>query len=187
MSSIREGWPCAVHWIRCEGMNAPSKTLAMKLLEGKKVAYEVLVYPSTLRDAAEIAALKGIPPAQVFKTLVVQPPEGAVKAKPLLVLLPADRQLDLKQLAQAVGVKKLKMATHAEAEALTSLQVGGISPLALLHKGFAIYLDETAKQHSHVYVSAGQKGLNLKVATADLVKVTGARWVRAAAAPGDQA
>lgn len=160
-------------------MSAPAKTVVMKLLEGKKVMYEVLVYPSNLRDAAEIAALKGIPAAQVFKTLVVQPPEGAAKAKPLLVMIPADRQLDLKKVAQAIGAKKLKMATHAEAEALTGLQVGGISPLALLNKGFAIYLDEAARQYSHIYISAAQRGLNVRLAVSDLLRLTAARWVDA--------
>ena len=156
------------------------KTLAMKFLEGKKVAYEVIEYPNTMRDAAEIAALKGLPPGQVFKTLVVQPSSGDPKAKPMLVMLPADRQLDLKKLAKVVGAKKLKMATHAEAEAMTGLQVGGISPLVLVNKGFTIYLDEAAREHVHIYISAAQKGLNVKVAVKDLMKITSARWVNAA-------
>lgn len=155
------------------------KTLAMKVLEGKQVPYEVLTYPDTMRDAAEIAALKGISPGQVCKTLVVQPSVGDPRAKPMLVLVPANRHLDLKKLAKEVGAKKLKMATHAEAEALTGLQVGGISPLVLVNKGFAIYLDLGARLYSHIYVSAAQKGLNLKVAVEDLLKVTGARWVDA--------
>ncbi|MCB8922153.1 MAG: aminoacyl-tRNA deacylase [Ardenticatenaceae bacterium] len=154
-----------------------NKTLAMKFLEGKKVPYEVIEYPNTMRDAAEIAELKGIPPGQVFKTLVVQPLVGVPKAKPMLVMISADRQLDLKKLAKAVGAKKLKMATHAEAEALTGLQVGGISPLVLVNKGFTIYLDVVARAYSHIYISAAQKGLNVKVAVKDLLKVTAARWI----------
>ncbi|MEZ4643745.1 MAG: YbaK/EbsC family protein [Chloroflexota bacterium] len=152
------------------------KTLAMKFLDGKKVAYEVLEYPNTMRDAAEIAAYKGIPAAQVFKTLVVQPPAGDARAKPMLVMIPANRQLDLKKLALAIGAKKLKMATHAEAEQMTGLQVGGISPLVLVNKGFAIYLDETARTHSDIYISAAQRGLNVKVPVKELVKIVGARW-----------
>ncbi|MCA9969903.1 MAG: hypothetical protein KC425_06795 [Anaerolineales bacterium] len=157
------------------------KTLAMKFLDGKKVPYAVVAYPNTMRDAAEIAVLLGIPPGQMFKTLVVQAPEGVPRAKPMLVLVPADRQLDLKLLAKATGAKKLKLATHAEAEALTGLQVGGISPLVLVNKGFQIYVDESARDFEQVYVSAAQKGLNLKVPVAALLKVTGARWVRVAA------
>jgi Cys-tRNA(Pro)/Cys-tRNA(Cys) deacylase len=149
------------------------KTLAMKVLEGKKVAYEAVVYPDTERDAVQVAQALGVSPSQVFKTLVVTRPSG----KPLLVMLPADRQLDLKQLAKAVGEKKLKMATHSEAEELTGLQVGGISALALLHRPFAIYLDTAARDYEHIYISAGKRGINLKVGVKDLVKVTGARWV----------
>lgn len=157
------------------------KTLAMKFLEGQKVPYEVLAYPDTLRDAVEIAALKGVSPAQMFKTLVVKAPAGDPKTKPMLVLVPADRQLNLKKLAKAVGAKKLKIATHAEAEKMTGLQVGGISPLVLVNKGFHIYLDGSAREHSHVYVSAAQKGLNLKLAVPDLVRVTKGRWADVAA------
>ncbi len=83
--------------------------------------------------------------------------------------------LNLKKLAKAMGVKKLKMATHAEAECLTGLQVGGISPLALLNKGFVMVLDVSAENHSHVFVSAGQKGINLRVPVADLLRITRAR------------
>ncbi|MEW5989081.1 MAG: aminoacyl-tRNA deacylase, partial [Chloroflexota bacterium] len=154
-------------------MSTLLKTLAMKVLEGKKIPYEVLAYPDQLRDAEAIAATLGLPAGQLFKTLVVARPP----AKPLLAMVPADRQLNLKKLAAATGDKKLKMATHREAEELTGLRVGGISALALLNKGFVILLDQSAQTHEHLYVSAGQPGLDLKVATAALVKVTNARLV----------
>jgi Cys-tRNA(Pro)/Cys-tRNA(Cys) deacylase len=152
------------------------KTLAMKLLEGKKVTYEVLEYSTSFRDAQEVAAALDIPAGQVFKTLVVLRPSPA---KPMLVMVPADRQLDLKKLAKAVKAKKLKMATYHEAERLTGLQVGGISALALLNRGFAIFLDESAKALDHVIISAGQRGLQIKLAVSDLVTVTKARFVDA--------
>lgn len=147
------------------------KTLAMKLLDKQQVPYEVVVYPPTERDAVKLAALFGVPPAQVFKSLVV----AHRPKKPLLVMVPADRQLDLKKLAAVVGVKKLKMATHAEAEAWTGLQVGGISPLALLNKGFRMIIDDSAEQHDQIYISAGLKGINLRVPVADLLRITRAR------------
>jgi len=152
------------------------KTLAMRLLEGKKVPYEVITYPNTERDATAVAHHLGVPPAQVFKTLVVIRERG----KPILVMIPADRQLDLKLLAKELNEKKLQMATHQEAEKLTRLQVGGISPLALLNRGFQITIDAAAREHEAIYVSAGEKGINLKVGVADLLRVTGARIVRAA-------
>ena len=154
------------------------KTIAIKLLEGKKVKHEVFSYPDHMRDAEEIAVELGIPAGQVFKTLVVLPPGTAGRAaKPLLVMLPADRQLSLKKLARSVDAKKLQMATHTEAEKMTGLQVGGISALALLNRGFAVYLDESARNYEQIFVSAGQRGLDIKLAVADLVKVTGARFV----------
>lgn len=152
------------------------KTLAMKLLEGKKVAYQVISYPDEMRDAEAIAAEMGVPPGQVFKTLVVLPPGTTGKAaKPLLMMIPAHRQLDLKKVAKEVGVKKVKMASHAEAEAMTGLQVGGISALALLNKGFVIYLDASANDWAEIFVSAGQRGLDIGLKVSDLIKVTRAR------------
>lgn len=149
------------------------KTLVMKLLEGKGVAYEAIDFPASMRDAEAIAAHLGVPAGQLFKTLVVTRPRG----KPLLVMVPAHRQLDLKRLAKVIGEKKLKMASHIEAEKLTGLQVGGISALALINRGFAIYLDASARDYEEIFISAGEKGRDVKVAVGELVRVTGARVV----------
>lgn len=154
------------------------KTQAMRLLEGKGVPYEAVTYPSDERDATMVAEHVGASPAQVYKTLVVVRQRG----KPFLVMVPADRQLDLKKMAQAVGEKKLQMAGHEEAERLTRLEVGGISPLMLLNRGFEVVLDESARQHEQIYVSAGQKGINLKVPVDGLTSVTGARTLDVAQA-----
>ena len=145
----------------------------MKLLEGRKVPYDVVTYPESERDAEVIAGIVGAPPAQLFKTLVVAR-EGK---KPLLVMIPADRQLDLKKLAQVTGDRKLHMASQAQAEALTGLQVGGISPLALLNKGFAILIDVSVAAQTHIYLSAGKRGVNLKVPVAALLQIIQARQV----------
>ena len=149
----------------------------MKLLEGRKIKYEAVTYDTITRDAVEIAAMFGVPAAQVFKTLVVPAPAKQPTLKPMLVMIPADAQLDLKKLAKVVGAKKLAMATHAQAEKMTRLKVGGISPLALLNKGFAITIDESAQAQSEIFISAGVRGINLKVGVDDLVRVTKARWV----------
>lgn len=149
----------------------------MKVLEGKKITYAVESYPADMRDAAAIAAKLTVSPAQVYKTLVALRP---LPGKPMLVLVAADQQLDLKKLAKAVGEKKVRMATHAEAENLTGLQVGGISPLALLNKGFAIFMDASAQSQRYIFVSAGQRGLQIKIAVGDLIKVTHARYIEAA-------
>jgi len=156
------------------------KTNAMKLLEGKNVPYESYTYPASLRDAQEVAAALDQPASQVFKTLVVPRPKPG---KPMLVMIPADRQLDLKKLARAVKQKKLKMATQREAEQLTGLQVGGISALALLNRGFDIYLDDSALAFEQIIISAGQRGLQIKLAVPDLVKLCQARIVAATQQP----
>jgi Cys-tRNA(Pro)/Cys-tRNA(Cys) deacylase len=149
------------------------KTLAMRLLDGKKVTYQVHEYSAEERDAEIVALEIGVPASQVFKTLVVTRP----LQKPMLVMIPADRQLDLKKLAKAVGEKKVKMAGHSEAELLTGLQVGGISALALTNKGFAVFLDKSAESFDQIYVSAGQRGLDIQLTVKDLVKITRARLV----------
>jgi Cys-tRNA(Pro)/Cys-tRNA(Cys) deacylase len=151
------------------------KTNAMRLLEGKRVVYTALrwTYAVDQHAAGDVAEQLGLPPAQVFKTLVVLSP--APKARPLLVIVGGDREVDLKKLAAAAAEKKLAMATQREAETLTGLQVGGISALALLNRGFRIYLDAAAEDWETLVVSAGQRGVSVQLGVADLVKVTGAR------------
>jgi len=152
------------------------KTLAMKLLEGRKVKFEIFEYPETERDAEKIAVYLAVSAAEVYKTLVVTRSKG----KPILFMLAAERRLNLKKLAKGLGEKKLALATHADAEKMTGLKVGGISPLALLNKGFAIYIDGAAKECKRVLVSSGKKGINLGVPVGDLVKITGAKYIDAA-------
>jgi Cys-tRNA(Pro)/Cys-tRNA(Cys) deacylase len=152
-----------------------AKLNSMRLLEAHGVPYEIFTFPPDQHSALEVAEAAGAPAEQVYKTLVVQRERG----KPLLVMVAADRQLDLKRLASAVGEKKLRMASHSDAERLTGLQVGGISPLALLNRGFDIVLDQRATGQDRIYLSAGQRGLNLILAVDDLLRVTGAPLVEA--------
>ena len=151
------------------------KTNSMRLLESRNAPYTVHEFSTDFHSADEVARLIDRPEAMVYKTLVVL--RG--KSKPLLVMIASNRELDLKLLAQSMREKKLKMATHAEAESLTGLQVGGISALCLLNKGFDAYIDEPARALDEIVVSAGQRGLNLQLKTDDLVRITRARWVRA--------
>lgn len=153
------------------------KTNAMRALEQRKIAYEPVVYGDveTFHTATEVAEMLGQPVEAVYKTLVVLRDKG----KPLLVMIAADREVDLRLLAKEIGEKKLQMATLKEAEKLTGLQVGGISALALLNKGFDALLDAPALQQTSLYVSAGRRGMQLKLAVSDLLKVTGARVVHA--------
>jgi Cys-tRNA(Pro)/Cys-tRNA(Cys) deacylase len=152
-----------------------AKTIAMRALDAKNIPYEVFTYDTTVRDATLVADEIGVPHQQVFKTLVVVRETG----KPLLVMLPADRQLNLKRFARQISEKKVKMAGHNQAEELTGLQVGGISTLALLNRGFGVYLDDSAKSFDQIVISGGKKGLQVKLAVRDLIVITQARLINA--------
>jgi Cys-tRNA(Pro)/Cys-tRNA(Cys) deacylase len=154
------------------------KLNSMRLLEQQGVSYDVMSFPDTVHSATGVAEHFGLSPAQVYKTLVVMLPTH----KPALVLVAGHRDLDLKQLAQVLGEKRLRMATHKEAEACTGLKVGGISALALQHRHFPVYIDHQAQDLDTILVSAGQRGLNLRLAVADLARVTGATFVAATGA-----
>ena len=156
----------------------PAKPLAVRMLEQRKIPHEVFAFDDTIRSAAEVAGATGIPPGAVFKTLVVEhdPPRG----KPYLVMMPADSEVDLKRLAAVIGVKKLRMASHRDAERHTGLKVGGISALALTGKGFTVYLDESARSLDRVLVSGGQRGVDVGLAPSHLVALSGATFVDAA-------
>jgi len=160
----------------------PSKTNAMRTLDQRKVPYSVFTFSPDIHSADGVAAALGIPAATVYKTLVVLRPAG----RPLLVIVPGDRELDLRLLARSLVEKSLSMAGHREAEALTGLQVGGISALALLGKGFDVCIDRAALSLDlgQIVVSAGARGLNLRLRVSDLVAVTGARTVEATAGAG---
>ena len=142
------------------------KLNAIRLLEARKIPHRVLHYDSQIRDAQLVAAAVGCPAEMTFKTLVAL---SAASGKPILALLPANTTLNLKRLAKALGEKKVALAPHADAERLTGLQVGGISPLALMHKRWRICLDRRALAHSQIVISAGQRGLQVQMPTRDLI------------------
>jgi Cys-tRNA(Pro)/Cys-tRNA(Cys) deacylase len=148
-----------------------AKLNSMRLLEQFKVPYEALPYPDTIKDAEEVAEALGLPYYMVYKTLVVQPDENKPGSKPMLAMLASDRKLDLKKMAVAAGLKKVHMAAHKDAEALTGLKVGGISGLMLRDKNWPIFLDQPATELEHIVFSAGQRGTQLRVPVAPLVTI----------------
>ncbi len=153
----------------------PFRNNVTRLLDTRKVPYELFELPPEKHSAEETAALLGVKPEIVYKTLVVL--REAKGKKPLLVMAPGGSEIDLKALAASLGEKKLRLATQREAEALTGLQVGGISALALLNRGFEICLDRSATNLPAIHLSAGQRGANLKLSVADLQRLTHARQV----------
>ena len=158
----------------------PVRNNVTRLLDQRKVWYEPVEYDaSAFHSAGEVAVKLGVPEGQVFKTIVVLREERG--KRPLLVIVPADREVDLKRLAAGIGEKKLRVAPQREAEDLTKLQVGGISALALINKGFDVVLDRAAEGYAEagIYVSAGQRGLNVRIKPRDLVTLTGARTLEA--------
>ncbi len=143
-----------------------------RLLDAQGVKYTVFELPAEKLGALETAELLGVSAGVVFKTIVVTRDKPK---KPLLVVLPGTATVDLKLLAAALGEKKVYLPTEREAEELTGLQAGGISPLALINKGFQVVVDESAQSHSEIHVSGGQRGLNIRLAVAALLKLTHAR------------
>jgi Cys-tRNA(Pro)/Cys-tRNA(Cys) deacylase len=156
-------------------MAKSDKTQSMRVLEGLGIPYEVIEFPEDIHDATEVAIYANVPPDHVYKTLVVEAADPG--SKPMLFMIASNSQLDLKKVAKAVGVKKAHMARHADAERMTGLKVGGISALALLNKGFDIYIDEWIEVLDFVLVSAGQRGINLRMAAEDLLRATSAQIV----------
>lgn len=147
-------------------------TNVTRMLDARKIPYTAFELPKEKLGASEAAQYLGVPPELVYKTIVVTR-EG--KGKPILAVVPGPSEVDLKALAKALGEKKVSLPTQREAEVLTGLQAGGISPLALLQRGFQTVIDETAQQHAEIYISGGQRGLDIRLPVEALVSLTGAR------------
>jgi Cys-tRNA(Pro)/Cys-tRNA(Cys) deacylase len=153
----------------------PIRNNVTRLLDARRIEYQAVELPPDKHSAEETAALLGVPDSHVFKTLVVL--RESPGKKPLLVMAPAGQDVSLKALAASVGEKKLKMASQREAEALTGLETGGISALALLNRPFDICLDRSALELPYVHISAGQRGANIRLGVDDLRTLTRARLV----------
>jgi Cys-tRNA(Pro)/Cys-tRNA(Cys) deacylase len=153
-------------------VNAVATNNITRLLDAKQIPYVVFELPIEKLGAQETARLLNVPLEQVFKTIVVKR-EG--KGKPILAVVPGSTEVDLKYLAKALDEKKLHLPTEREAEQLTGLQSGGISPLALLNKGFQVVLDSSAGEFREIHISGGRRGLNIRLPVDALVKLTNAR------------
>ena len=143
-----------------------------RFLDSQKVSYVAFETPAEKLGARETAAFLQVPLEQVFKTIVVTRDRPK---KPVLAVIPGASVVDLKPLAAFLGEKKVHLPTEREAEQLTGLQAGGISPLALINKGFQVVLDSSAENYSEIHISGGQRGLNIKLPVEDLIRLTRAR------------
>lgn len=143
-----------------------------RLLDSRKISYTVFETPAEKLGALEAAQFLNVSPEVVFKTIVVTRDKGK---KPILALIPGSRTVDLKLVAAFLGEKKVHLPTEREAEQITGLQAGGISPLALINKGFQVVIDSLAEVYMEIHISGGQRGLNIRLPVADLIKLTNAR------------
>lgn len=116
----------------------------------------------------EAAAVLGVEPERVFKTLLAD-----VDGELIVGIVPVTARLHLKSLATAVGGKKASMADPAVAERRTGYVVGGISPIGQKRPHTTV-LDETAELYDTIYVSGGRRGFDVELAPADLVRITSA-------------
>jgi len=150
----------------------PTVNNVTRFLDARRVSYKTHELPPQKLGALEAANLLGVEPDSVFKTIVVTRNKPK---KPLLVLVPGSSEVDLKSLAQVLDEKKVHLPTEREAEQLTGLQSGGISPLALIKRGFQVVIHESAKEHFAIFISGGQRGLNIEIPVSDLIELTNAR------------
>ncbi|HKA03087.1 MAG TPA: Cys-tRNA(Pro) deacylase [Acidimicrobiales bacterium] len=150
------------------GKGTPAVTAARRAGVGVTI-HELVASPADGRGYGVAAAeALGVPPERVFKTLVVAPDGGLA-----IAIVPVDHDCDLKAVAGALGAKRAVMADQRDAERATGYVVGGISPLGQRRR-LPTVVDASAADHVTVFVSGGRRGLELELAPADLIALTGA-------------
>lgn len=152
-------------------MPKQKKTNAARILDEKKIEYTLIEYTVDEEhlDAVHVAREVGLPPEQVFKTLVVR----GDKTGPVFAVIPGNGELDLKALAKASGNKRAEMVHLKEVLPLTGYIRGGCSLLGA-KKNYPVYLDETCILWDKIAISAGLRGMQIFLNPDDLVKATGA-------------
>lgn len=148
------------------------KTNAARQLDTLRIAYELRDYPVDEDDlsAENVARKVGLPPEQVFKTLVCRGDRNGV----CLAVVPGNAALDLKALAKLAGDRKSDTVSLKEVQPLTGYVRGGVTALAC-RKPYPVYVDETIELFDRVAVSAGVRGTQIVLAPADYVRATNAR------------
>lgn len=151
-------------------MTKHQKTNAVRLVEAKGVAHEIFTYEAEdgVIDAVGVAEKLGLDPASLFKTLVARAERNVY-----VFCIPGNEELDLKKAAKAAGEKRVELVAVKELLPLTGYVRGGCSPVGM-KKAFPLFLDETAELFDSVIVSGGAVGLQIRLAPADLVALTGA-------------
>src|SRR5262245_35962247 len=147
----------------------PAKTNAARILDAAGIVYQLREYEVDENDlsAPRVAEKIGMPPEQVFKTLVARGDRHGV----LMAAIPANTELDLKALASASGNKKVELVQMKEVLGLTGYIRGGVSPVGV-KKAYPFFLDETAILFDAISVSAGVRGCQMILAPDDLLRIT---------------
>lgn len=148
-------------------MSGINKTNAARLLDKAKIKYELVPYEVDENDlaATHIATQLGEDIRQVFKTLVLK----GDKTGHFVCVVPGDAEVDLKKASKVSGNKKVDLIPMKELLPTTGYIRGGCSPVGM-KKVFPTYFHSTCMDFDYIYVSAGVRGLQLKIAPADLVK-----------------
>ncbi|MEG9438276.1 Cys-tRNA(Pro) deacylase [Edaphobacter sp. HDX4] len=148
---------------------APSKTNAARLLDSLGISYELRAYEVDPEDLTAISVARkiGLPPEQVFKTLLSHTNTGEY----LFAVVPGDTELDLKKLAHAAGAKKAELASLKDVEPLTGYIRGGVTVMGA-KKPFPAFADETIELFDIISVSAGQRGLQVLLSPADYLRAS---------------
>ena len=150
-------------------MKKEEKTNVMRVLDGKKIAYESHSYnPDPTMTGEEIAEILGENPDKVFKTLVTQGKSGAY----YVFAVPVKEELDLKKAAKAAGEKAVAMIKQKELLPLTGYVHGGCSPIGM-KKQFKTFIHATAAKYEKIFVSAGKVGIQIELSPDDLITVAG--------------
>ena len=144
-----------------------NKTNAARLLDKAKVPYELIPYEVDESDlsAIHVAESLGEDIDCVFKTLVLQ----GDKTKYFVCVIPGDKEVDLKLAAKVSGNKKCDLIPMKELLPLTGYIRGGCTPIGM-KKPFPTFIHTTCLDFSYIYISAGQRGLQLKLSPNDLIR-----------------
>ncbi len=147
-------------------MKKIQKTNAARLLDRAKIQYELIAYEVDENDlsAGHLAATIGEDINQVFKTLVL----FGEKTKHFVCVVPGNSEVDLKKAAKVSGNKKVDLIAMKDLLATTGYIRGGCSPIGM-KKPFPTFIHESCMKFTHIYISAGQRGLQLKISPQALI------------------
>jgi Cys-tRNA(Pro)/Cys-tRNA(Cys) deacylase len=148
---------------------AQTKTNAMRILDAKKIEYDMLTYDNKdgKIDGVSVAEKIGKDPKEVYKTLVAQGPSKSI----YVFVIPVAEELDLKKAARAAGEKSMEMLPVKDIQKWTGYIRGGCSPVGM-KKDYKTFLDETCKDLPEMVVSAGKIGVQIVLAPTVLQEVT---------------